>query len=66
MDKREQISEEMFELGKKFSQLAKESGSAKQAKTAFDLACRAFKLVLQAEPEKPSDLSMAFLAGVGA
>lgn len=64
MGKKEIISDEMFLLGRKFSEMAAEARSAKSAKTAFDLAERAYKLVLKSEPEKPSDLTMAFLAGI--
>lgn len=59
MEKMHKIAQDMFELGEKFSQMAKEATSPKQAKAAFDLAQKAYSLCVQAEKGKPRVLGIS-------
>lgn len=59
--KLEQISDEMFELGQEFSQLAKEAVGVKNKKIAFDMALRAYGMVVKSEPRLVTDVTVTFL-----
>ena len=65
-EKTEIISENMMELGKKFTEIARNAGTAKQARTAFDLAERAYKMVLKTEESSGRifDGTMVFLSAI--
>lgn len=60
----EEIYETMMDLGRKFAKQAGEATSAKSAKTAFDMAEKAFRLAMQVKKSdrRPIDFNYAFLS----
>lgn len=53
-----------MELGMRFASMAKEAKSAREAKTAFDMAVKAYGIVLNASSEEIKDFNMIFIGGL--